>query len=79
MMVSEEVQYSHCGGPLICRDDDDMDKGCVDESLKETIPHKYRDGRGGINIEQVRRDQRQAQRQFIRSMIRHLKQLRRQR
>ncbi|BCB08895.1 hypothetical protein HHSLTHF2_27850 [Vreelandella venusta] len=44
--------------------------------LDDAIPPRYRDGRGGIDLEQVQRDRRQAQKQVVRAMLRRLKQLR---
>lgn len=41
--------------------------------LDNSIPPRYQDGRGGINLEQVQRDQQQARRQVIRTMIRRLR------
>ncbi|MBN8239135.1 hypothetical protein JF541_08270 [Marinobacter hydrocarbonoclasticus] len=43
--------------------------------LDDAIPPRYRDARGGIDLEQVQRDRRQAKRQVVRAMIRRLKQL----
>lgn len=41
--------------------------------MDDAIAPRYRDGRGGINLEQVEKDRRQARRQVIRAMIRRLK------
>ncbi|MBB5321616.1 hypothetical protein [Marinobacter oulmenensis] len=40
---------------------------------QDTIPRRYRDGRGGINLERVRQDQRRARQQSIRAMIHWLR------
>lgn len=41
----------------------------------DAIPPRYLDARGGIDLEQVLRDQLQARRQVVQSMVRRLKQL----
>ncbi len=79
MMVSEEVHYFHGGGPLTRREDGEVEEGSVDDSLEGTIPFRYRDGLGGIDLEQVRLDQLQARRQVVRAMIRRLEKLLRRR
>lgn len=79
MIVSEEVQYFHRGSPLSRQENDNLEKASVDESLEGTIPLRYRDGMGGIDLEQVRRDQLQARRQVVRAMIRRLAKLQRRR
>lgn len=76
MIVSEEVQYFHRGSPFTRQENDDLEKASVDDSLEGTIPLRYRDGTGGIDLEQVRRDQLQAQRQVVRAMIQRLAKLR---
>lgn len=43
--------------------------------LDDAIPPRYRDARGGIDLEQVQRDRQQAKRQVVQAMIRRLKQL----
>lgn len=79
MIVSGEVQYFHGVGVLTRRDPADVEAGHVGVSLKGAIAPRYRDGLGGIDLEQVRRDQRQARRQVVRAMIQRLEQLWRQR
>ncbi|MCL5426398.1 hypothetical protein ACQKE4_20440 [Halomonas sp. NPDC076908] len=39
----------------------------------ETIPLRYQYGLGGIDIEQVHRDQNQAKREFIRAILKYLR------
>ncbi|EAZ97899.1 hypothetical protein MELB17_13542 [Marinobacter sp. ELB17] len=79
MMISEEVLYFQSGGPVTHREDGEVADRSVDDSLEGTIPLRYRDGVGGIDLEQVRRDQLQARRQVVRAMIRRLKTLLRRR
>ncbi len=79
MMVSEKVQYFQGKRPLICREDDEVKEGSVDDSLEGSIPLRYQNGQGGIDLEQVRRDQLQARRQVVRAIIRRLKKLLRRR
>lgn len=37
-----------------------------------TIPPRYRDGRGGIAVEQIHHDRREARRQVVRAFMRRL-------
>lgn len=46
-----------------------------DDSLLGSIPSRYRDGRGGIDLERVRLDQHEARRQVIQAMIRRIEKL----
>lgn len=48
----------------------------TDDEAPGSIPARYRDRMGGINLERVRRDQRRARLQVVRGLIRHLSQLR---
>ncbi len=77
MIFSEKIQYSHGGGSFTHRDNDCVEKESHDDSREGTIPLRYRNGLGGIDLEQVRRDQLQARRQVVRAMIQRLKNLRR--
>lgn len=61
-MFNSEDMHHFCGSSRSIR-------------LDNTIPPRYQDGRGGIDLEQVQRDRRQAKRQVVRAMIRRLKQL----
>ncbi len=79
MIVSREVQFFHGGLPLTRRDNDEVTEGSevsVDDSLRGSIPSRYRDGLGGIDLEQVRKDQRQARLEVVRAMMQRLGQLR---
>lgn len=42
------------------------------ETKENAIPARYRNARGGVNLEQVRRDQRRARRDALRALVRHL-------
>lgn len=75
MMISAGVKYFRGDVPLT-RQNDEMEKGSVGDSLKGAIPLRYRDVLGGVDIEQVKRDQRRARRQVLAAMIRGLTQLR---
>ncbi|CEP37197.1 MULTISPECIES: hypothetical protein [Halomonadaceae] len=75
MLNSRKEQNLQRHVSLPCGDKDGMPKGSADDSLKESIPSRYCDGRGGINLERVRLDQHEARRQVIQSMIRHLQQV----
>ena len=77
MMISEEVRYFHDDDPLTRRDDGKVEEGSGGDSLEGTIPLRYRDGVGGIDLEQVRRDQLQARREVVRAIIRRLEKLQR--
>lgn len=47
--------------------------GAAETEIKENaIPARYRNARGGVNLEQVRRDQRRARRDALRALVRHL-------
>ncbi|MCG2581985.1 MAG: hypothetical protein KA296_14025 [Marinobacter sp.] len=65
MLISQEMTYFHGSNPIALRDNDDVS----DRLPGSSIPPRYRDGMGGINLEQVRRDQRRARREFVRAMI----------
>lgn len=79
MLISEEMKYFHGGNPLALRENDDVSDRRVDESLEGCIPSRYRDGLGGIDLEQVKRDQRQARRELVRGMLQRLGKLRHRR
>ncbi|MEQ9547425.1 MAG: hypothetical protein RIK85_15590 [Marinobacter sp.] len=69
MLISKEMTFFQAGNPLAFREKDDGSDRRVDRMPESSIPTRYRDGMGGINLEQVRRDQRQARREFVRAMI----------
>lgn len=75
-MNSKKVQnfqqnFQHHGS-LPHRDNDDAAEESIDASPKGSIPPRYCDGRGGIDLERVRLDQHEAQRQVIQAMIRRI-------
>jgi hypothetical protein len=50
--------------------------GAADTGTEENaIPARYRNTRGGVNLEQVRRDQRRARRDALRALARRLRNL----
>lgn len=71
MMISTAVQQIYQGGTTMGREND-AEKRPVGGAPGDTIPPRYRDGRGGIALEQVQRDRREARRQVVRAMIRRL-------
>lgn len=81
MMISGEARYVNYDSSLFRQIDTDTEERInerpIDDSLSGAIPRRYRDGLGGINIEQVRQDQRQARREVVRGMARRLLELRR--
>ena len=75
MSVFEEVQYVNSGVPVALRDSANAEKGRANNLPNECIPARYRDGRGGINLEQVRRDQLRARQEWLRGGVRRFKAL----
>lgn len=76
MLISEEMKYFHGGNPIAFRENDDAPGRRVEDSFEGSIPARYRDGMGGIDIEQVKRDQRQARKELVRAMLQRLGNLR---
>ena len=72
MLISAEKTYLRGGHPLAFREHADRN---AKESHRSSIPLRYRDGMGGVNLEQVKRDQRRARRDLMRAMIRGLNRL----
>lgn len=70
MVDSKEEQYFNGVGSFTRQDNEDVEKEIVDDM--GAIPVRYQNGLGGIDIEQVRRDQRQAKQQFIQAILRYL-------
>ena len=66
-----EKQRFNNGGSSTCLDNDGVEKRIIGGT--ETIPLRYQYGLGGIDIEQVRRDQDQAKREFIRAILKYLR------
>lgn len=75
MSVFEEVQYVNSGIAVALRDSDNAEKGRASDLPGESIPARYRDGRGGINLEQVRRDQLRARQEWLRAVVQRMKAL----
>lgn len=76
MLISDQIKYFHSGNPLAGRENDDVSGQRLDESFEGSIPPRYRDGRGGIDLEQVKRDQRQARQELVQAMLHRLGKLR---
>lgn len=74
LFLSEAHHFQH-GDPLTHSDNDDIEEVSTDDSPIESIPHRYRDGGGGIDLEQVRRDQLRARRQAVQAILRRLNKL----
>ena len=72
MLISAEKPYLSGGNSLAFREPAD---GNAKELHRSSIPLRYRDGMGGVNLEQVKRDQRRARRDLMRAMIRGLNRL----
>lgn len=71
MSVSEFIIYPGGTGPLQGQESKRAEeRQAIEGSSQESIPARYRDGAGGINIEQVERDQRRARQEFVRSLFR---------
>lgn len=72
MLISAEKTYFNGVNPFTLREKDEVSDRSADDSFEGSIPPRYRNGLGGINIEQVKRDQRRARQEFVRAMIRRL-------
>jgi hypothetical protein len=75
MMNSTKVQNLQHHGSLPRCDNDAVSEGSADNLLKGSIPSRYRDGRGGVDLERVRLDQQEARRQVIQAMVRRIEKL----
>ena len=75
MMNSTKVQNLQHHGSLPRCDNDAVPEGSADNLLKASIPSRYRDGRGGVDLERVRLDQQEARRQVIQAMVRRIEKL----
>lgn len=76
MLILDQIKYFHSGNSLARHENDDVAGQRVDESFKGSIPPRYGDGLGGIDLEQVKRDQRQARQELVRAMLHRLGKLR---
>lgn len=72
MLISEEMTYFHGGSPLALRDADDLPGPRAGDSSSASIPTRYRSGMGGVNLEQVKRDQRRAKKELVQAIIHRL-------
>jgi hypothetical protein len=77
MHFLSEAHHFQQGDPLTDSGKDDIEEVSTDDSPIESIPQRYRDGSGGIDLDQVRQDQLRARRQVVQAMLRRLKNLRR--
>lgn len=75
MMISAQPKYFQGSRPMTLREPERTRVGPDQDGSGGSIPQRYRDGRGGINLEQVRRDQRQARQQVVRALVRRFKKL----
>ena len=73
MSVYEEVHPLNAGVSLTRQRSGNATQGPASNLPGDPIPARYRDGRGGINLEQVRRDQLRARQQWLLGLVRQLK------
>lgn len=76
MLISEQVAHVHNGNPLAGGGDQNVPDRSANDAPESGIPPRYQDGMGGIDLEKVKRDQRQARRAVVRAMIQSLRRLR---
>lgn len=72
MLISEEMNDFFGGHPWVRCDNAEEEDRREGNAPAGSIPPRYRDELGGINVEQVRRDQRRARQAFVRSLLRVL-------
>lgn len=72
MLIS--LEKTNLGGSttLAFRENDEKSDRDVKDSRQNSIPSRYKDGRGGIDLEQIRLDQRRARQEVVRALIRRL-------
>ena len=75
MLFSSEAHHFQQGEQSTHSDHDDIEEVSTTDSPTESIPPRYRDRNGGIDLEQVRQDQLRARRQVVQAMLRRLKNL----
>ena len=73
MLIAEEMNYFHGGNPSALRDNEDVAGPKTGDTVEGSIPTRYRSGMGGVNLEQVKRDQRQARREWVQAIIHRLR------
>lgn len=69
MMYSGQVHCVRAGTAHSRRFDRLEEANRTFETLEEGIPCRYRDGRGGVDLERVRRDRLRARQGVIRAML----------
>ncbi|MDX1755748.1 MAG: hypothetical protein R3175_06795 [Marinobacter sp.] len=72
MLISAEMAYTHARNPLVFREKDDVSERSIVDSPASSISPRYRDGMGGVNLEQVKRDHRRARQEVVRAMLQRL-------
>ena len=72
MSFFEEAQPLNSGIPATPDDSNNTATAPVSPLPHESIPARYQDGRGGINLEQVRREQLRARQQWLRALASQL-------
>ncbi|MCG8393214.1 MAG: hypothetical protein MI745_09030 [Pseudomonadales bacterium] len=75
MSVFEEIHPLNAGVPVTRQSSGNAAQGPASNPPSDPIPARYRDGRGGINLEQVRRDQLRARQEWLRAVVRSIKAL----
>lgn len=75
MINSKEVQQTQHHGSLPRRESAIGSAKSADASPEDSIPPRYRDNRGGIDLERVQMDQNEARRQVIQVMVRRIETL----
>lgn len=75
MHFLSEAHHLQQDGPFSHSDNDDKEDIRTDDSPIESIPQRYRDGSGGIDLEQIRRDQLRARQKVVQAMLKRLKDL----
>ncbi|MBP0049269.1 hypothetical protein H9C73_11025 [Marinobacterium sp. AK62] len=68
MIASGEAQYFQDGGLLARQDNNDAQIPHLAPD-HGSIPHRYQNGQGGIDVHQVQRDQMRAQRDCVRAFF----------
>lgn len=73
MIYSGHAHSYYTGTAVARRDGNGNEGGGAYQPRPESIPRRYRDGRGGINLERVRQDQRRARRDLVRAVALRLR------
>lgn len=72
MLYSGHAQYL-CDGTSVNRGIGQPEEGKHSDPGGEAIPRRYRDGRGGIDLERVRGDRLRARQRVISAMLQRLR------